>query len=44
MSCWQQNSTRFGTFFTGHDGETLLPSHTLAKLDTLVDELSKNKY
>ena len=42
MSSWQRDSTRFRTVFTGHDGETLLSPHTFAKLDTLVDELSKS--
>ena len=44
MSSWQPDSTRFGTVFTGRNGETLLPPHTFAKLDTLVDELSQSKY
>ena len=44
MSSWQRDSTRFGTVFTGPNGETLLPPHTFAKLDTLVDELSQSKY
>ena len=42
MSSWQRDSTRFHTVFTSHDGEKLLSPHTFAKLDTLVDELSKS--
>ena len=42
MSSWQRDSTRFRTVFTGHNGEMLLSPHTFAKLDTLIDELSKS--